>query len=230
MVTPYCQTDLQSLLRFSPSSLGGDWHLRVLLHQLLHALAALHAQGLALGGFCADQLLLLCPGWLALLAKPAGTLLIDSSRTAATAADHTAAAARVQKFIGSSSSTTQLQPWQQQQQQQQQVIVIKEPWYSLPQLTELWRLRSISNLEYLMWLNAAAGRVWGDRRRHPLVPWVIDFSVRPDLQGAVGRVFRVNVLYTRRDYAHHWGLLQQWNRELAWWNCGCVDAFYRPAG
>jgi hypothetical protein len=82
----------------------------------------------------------------------------------------------------SSSSNTQLKPWQQQQ-QQQQVFVVKEPWYSLQQLTELWRLRSISNLEYLMWLNAAAGRVWGDRRRHPLVPWVIDFSVRPDATG-----------------------------------------------
>jgi hypothetical protein len=173
MVTPYCRTDLQSLLQFSPSSLGGDWHLRFLLHQLLHALAALHAQGLALGGFAAEQLLLLHPGWLALLAKPAGALLLEGNVTAG----------REQHTDSSSSSgVEQLQPWQQQQ-QQQRVYVVKEPWYGLQQLTEMWRLRSISNLEYLMWLNAAAGRVWGDRQRHPLVPWVIDFSARPDLQG-----------------------------------------------
>jgi hypothetical protein len=182
IVTPHCRTDLQSLLRYSASSLGGDWHMRFLLHQLLHALAALHSQGLALGGFSAEQLLLQHPGWLALLAKPAGTLLLRSKSANAADQDHVASGSK--QYNADTSSFRQLQPWQQQQQQQQQqVFVVKEPWYSLQQLTEMWRLRSISNLEYLMWLNAAAGRLWGDRKRHPLVPWVIDFSTRPGLPG-----------------------------------------------
>jgi hypothetical protein len=187
MVAPHCRTDLQSLLRYSPSSLGGDWHLRFLLHQLLHALAALHAQGLALGGFSAEQLLLQHPGWLALLAKPAGTLLLEAGN----AADH-AAEGRGQ-YNADTSSFRQLQAWQQRQ----QMFVVKEPWYSLQQLTEMWRLRSLSNLEYLMWLNAAAGRVWGDRKRHPLVPWVIDFSTRPDLSGVHFQCFFVYIQLCR---------------------------------
>jgi hypothetical protein len=45
----------------------------------------------------------------------------------------------------------------------------------------MWRRRVISNFEYLLWVNAAAGRQWGDRKRHPFVPWVLDFSRRPQL-------------------------------------------------
>lgn len=36
----------------------------------------------------------------------------------------------------------------------------------------------VSNLEYLLAVNAAAGRVLGDRSCHPIVPWVTDFSER----------------------------------------------------
>lgn len=60
-------------------------------------------------------------------------------------------------------------------------MVVLEPYYTLPQLTEMWRTWGISNFEYLMWVNAAAGRRWGDRKRHPFVPWVLDFSRRPEL-------------------------------------------------
>lgn len=34
----------------------------------------------------------------------------------------------------------------------------------------------VTNLEYLIAVNAAAGRLLGDRSCHPVVPWVTDFS------------------------------------------------------
>ena len=36
--------------------------------------------------------------------------------------------------------------------------------------------RQVSNLEYLLALNAAAGRSGGDASYHPVVPWVSDFT------------------------------------------------------
>jgi hypothetical protein len=39
-----------------------------------------------------------------------------------------------------------------------------------------WQRGEITNLEYLLWLNAAAGRRPGDPNAHPVVPWVIDFT------------------------------------------------------
>jgi hypothetical protein len=149
-------TDAATVLRHSPAALGGDWHLRFLLYQLLHALADLHARGYALGGFSLCQLRLLCPGWVQLMAKPSGQLLLPALQ-------------------------------QQQQQWRQGSLCISEPCYTLPQLTEMWRRRVISNFEYLMWVNAAAGRRWGDRQRHLYLPWVLDFSRRPELD-ASGRV------------------------------------------
>lgn len=46
-------------------------------------------------------------------------------------------------------------------------------------LTEQWRTRSISNLEYILRLNTLAGRSSKDLDSLPMVPWVLDFSCDP---------------------------------------------------
>lgn len=38
----------------------------------------------------------------------------------------------------------------------------------------------VTNLEYLLAVNAAAGRVLGDRLCHPIVPWVSDLTCKVD--------------------------------------------------
>ncbi|GBG30404.1 WD repeat-containing protein 81 [Hondaea fermentalgiana] len=43
-------------------------------------------------------------------------------------------------------------------------------------LTEAWRQGRVSNLDYLMAVNAAAGRHLADANFHPVIPWVTDFS------------------------------------------------------
>lgn len=43
-------------------------------------------------------------------------------------------------------------------------------------LTEAWRRGHVSNLDYLMAINAAAGRHMADANFHPVIPWVTDFS------------------------------------------------------
>lgn len=53
----------------------------------------------------------------------------------------------------------------------------RPPGEDLP-LTYRWVKGMVSNLEYLLAVNAAAGRVVGDRSCHPIVPWVCDFFRR----------------------------------------------------
>ena len=47
---------------------------------------------------------------------------------------------------------------------------------ALESLSERWRLGNVSNFDYLMAINAAAGRRMGDPKFHPIFPWVTDFS------------------------------------------------------
>lgn len=51
----------------------------------------------------------------------------------------------------------------------------KHPDHGVP-LTLRWIERRISNFEYLMAINTAAGRIMGDVSRHPIIPWVTNFS------------------------------------------------------
>ena len=44
-------------------------------------------------------------------------------------------------------------------------------------LTERWVVGDVSNFEYLMAVNAAAGRYLGSYSHHPVLPWVTDFTV-----------------------------------------------------
>ena len=47
------------------------------------------------------------------------------------------------------------------------VLVAKSEW------THLWRTRQMSNFEYLMKLNMAAGRTYNDIQQYPVFPWVL---------------------------------------------------------
>eukprot|EP00958_Prasinococcus_capsulatus_P000819 scaffold60_cov382-Prasinococcus_capsulatus_cf.AAC.7 len=47
-------------------------------------------------------------------------------------------------------------------------------------LLSAWRSGALSNLDYLLALNALAGRRYGDRAFHPVVPWVIDMTRDPE--------------------------------------------------
>lgn len=53
----------------------------------------------------------------------------------------------------------------------------RPPGEELP-LTYRWVKGMVTNLEYLLAVNAAAGRFLGDRSCHPVVPWVSDLSRR----------------------------------------------------
>ena len=45
--------------------------------------------------------------------------------------------------------------------------------FSESDIPALWRGGQLSNLEYLLWLNKAAGRSFNDLNQYPVMPWVI---------------------------------------------------------
>lgn len=50
----------------------------------------------------------------------------------------------------------------------------------LSEITEAWCQRGISNYEYLLKLNDFAGRKRNDKSRHPIFPWVCNFTSQDD--------------------------------------------------
>ncbi|GBG89440.1 hypothetical protein CBR_g49230 [Chara braunii] len=56
-----------------------------------------------------------------------------------------------------------------------------------PEAVRSWQRGELSNYDYLLILNYLAGRRWGDRCFHTVMPWVIDMSVKPGMgQGTAG--------------------------------------------
>ncbi|XP_002990350.2 protein GFS12 [Selaginella moellendorffii] len=49
-----------------------------------------------------------------------------------------------------------------------------------------WFRGELSNFDYLLLLNRLAGRRWGDRCFHTVMPWVIDFTAKPDQENDTG--------------------------------------------
>ncbi|KAL0381176.1 UNVERIFIED_CONTAM: protein GFS12 [Sesamum angustifolium] len=126
--TPYT---LENILHYSPGAIKSDWHVRLLIYQLLSALSYLH--GLV---FC----------------NPSG--------------DGSCFKGCLSRALYADLNLSQSGSWQ-------------SSFYS-------WWKGELSNFEYLLILNRLAGRRWGDHAFYTVMPWVIDFSVKPDENSNAG--------------------------------------------
>ena len=54
------------------------------------------------------------------------------------------------------------------------------PSVDLADLTAAWCCWEISNLDYILQLNALAGRELGNPACHPMLPWVLDMTQAPE--------------------------------------------------
>lgn len=162
--TPYT---LENFLHYCPNALKSDWQIKFLAYQLLSALVYLHGLGVSHGNICPSNIMLTdrCWSWLSICHKPlSGSNL--SSRDAE--CNIPAAPARIYCCMGGCSSQAlyadlKLSP--------------SVDWHS--QFDQWWK-GDLSNFEYLLVLNRLAGRRWGDHAFHTVMPWVIDFSTKPD--------------------------------------------------
>ncbi|OVA13544.1 BEACH domain [Macleaya cordata] len=168
--TPYT---LENILHYSPNALKSEWHTRFLIYQLLSALAYLHGLGVSHGDICPSSILLnnSCWSWLCMCDNPC--------------------------VRGKSSLTSREEPSK-----------ISPPrlscciedcpcpdLYADLKLTlsidwrsdfKRWWSGELSNYDYLLILNRLAGRRWGDHTFHTVMPWVVDFSVKPDESSVAG--------------------------------------------
>ncbi|CAN0375543.1 unnamed protein product, partial [Hapterophycus canaliculatus] len=136
-----------------------DLIVRFVFYQLLRALDFLHSREITVGNLSSSNILLTEHAWVQI--APSIPLLLDRRQR------------------------RRRRPPPERRKRQQQGLIRRPPpstgsprpppGENLP-LTYRWVKGMVSNLEYLLAVNAAAGRLVGDRSCHPIVPWVCDFT------------------------------------------------------
>nr|XP_027120938.1 protein GFS12-like [Coffea arabica] len=164
--TPYT---LENILHYSPGALKCDWHARFLIYQILSGLSYMHGLGIAYGNVCPSSIMLTDTCWCWL---PVGDKLVLSSASNSNV-DIFCPLSRScsNKACSSGGLFADLKL--------SQPVDLCSSFYR-------WYNGDLSNFEYLLVLNKIAGRRWGDHAFHTVVPWVIDFSVKPDENDGAG--------------------------------------------
>ncbi|EOA22149.1 hypothetical protein CARUB_v10002715mg [Capsella rubella] len=158
-VLPKSPYTLENILHYSPSAIKSEWHRSFLIYQLLSALAHLHGLRVSHGDIRPSSILLSDSlwSWLKIYSKPD-----VGSRDA-----NPSASRRSWCVEGCYSNGLYADL----------IISSDLDWQS--HFNKWWR-GELSNFEYLLVLNKLAGRRWGDHTFHPVMPWVIDFSRKPE--------------------------------------------------
>ncbi|XP_078435452.1 protein serine/threonine kinase isoform X2 [Wolffia australiana] len=166
LLQPKFQFALESILNYSPRALKSSWHIEFITYQLLSAMNCIHSLGLAHGNIRPSKIMLTDSGWsyLSLCDRRNNDLAFKkaflSSRKCCYAENCSCQA------IWEYSRLSSPVDWGFE--------------------FKRWQAGELSNYEYLISLNRMAGRRWGDQTFHMVMPWVIDFSVKPDQNSDVG--------------------------------------------
>ncbi|CAL5209622.1 unnamed protein product [Lathyrus oleraceus] len=161
--TPY---NLETILHFNPNAIKSDWNRRFLMYQLLSALLYMHGLGVSHGNICPSNIMLTDSlwSWLRLWNEP----VLESNLTLQESESVNSKPAKVGCSNGSCHSNDLYADLK---------LSAQIDWHS--SFHQWWR-GELSNFEYLLILNRLAGRRWGDHTFHPVMPWVVDFSSKPD--------------------------------------------------
>ncbi|KAF9674335.1 hypothetical protein SADUNF_Sadunf10G0116600 [Salix dunnii] len=166
LVLPKTPCTLEGIMHYCPKALKSEWHIRFLAYQLLSALVYLHGLGVSHGNIHPSNVMLTnsCWSWLRICDKPISGSNVNSRK----GESDTPASARLCCCTDNCYSQVlyadlKLSP--------------SVEWRS--QFDQWWK-GELSNFEYLLVLNRLAGRRWGDHTFHTVMPWVVDFSTKPD--------------------------------------------------
>lgn len=170
---PKAPFTLENILHFSPNVLKSEWHINFLIYQLLSALAHIHGLGVAHGNICPSTVMLTesCWAWLRICDGP-GWLGSSSNST-----DEESAVATPTKV------ECHVEGCPSQGLYADLKLLPSIDWHR--DFNRWWR-GEMSNFEYLLILNRLAGRRWGDHTFHTVMPWVIDFSTKPNENSDTG--------------------------------------------
>lgn len=172
MVLPKTPYSLESVLHYNPNALKSEWHRRFLIYQLLSALSYLHGFGVSHGNICPSNVMLTNSlwSWLRLWNEP----VLEYNLRPQMSEKSSSSLAKISCCNGGCQSNSLFADLK---------LSPSIDWHS--SFSQWWR-GELSNFEYLLILNKLAGRRWGDHTFHPVMPWVIDFSTKPDDNCDVG--------------------------------------------
>ncbi|KAI3687414.1 hypothetical protein L1987_81110 [Smallanthus sonchifolius] len=158
--TPYT---LENILHYSPDALRSDWHIKFLMCQILSPLRYMHGLGIAHGNLSPSNVLLTDSFWCWL--NIGDTLTLQSNPKLS------------RKIVCCTEGC--------QSNQMYADLKLSHPtdWHTV---FIRWWSGELTNFEYLLFLNKLAGRRWGDHTFHTVMPWIIDFSVKPDENNKTG--------------------------------------------
>lgn len=165
LVFPKTPFTLENVLNYSPNALKSEWQIKFLIYQLLSALSCIHGLGVAHGNVCPSNVKLSdsCWLWLRICDKPQlNREHINISPSRISCCTQGCPSQGLYADLKLSSSID---------------------WHSA--FNQWWK-GELSNFEYLLILNKLAGRRWGDHSFHVVMPWVIDFSTKPDPNSEAG--------------------------------------------
>jgi WD repeat-containing protein 81 len=156
LLQPYVQHTLLDVISFTPAVLGkSSVKQQFLLYQVLQGLTEVHSHGipqncLDLSNIVIDEKL-----WIKL---PSPNLFISNQVKKRDKGEQQSSSL----CVNTSSNGSQCQ---------------SSARIDLLKFTKLWLIGDLSNFDYLMMLNNAAGRQMGNPNHHPVIPWIMDFSV-----------------------------------------------------
>ncbi|XP_049920398.1 WD repeat-containing protein 81 [Epinephelus moara] len=165
VILPYTQYSLNDIVSFSPAKLANS-HAKVLfiLYQLLIALQGCHAAGLSCGELSLQDIAVdeqLCSRLKVNLAHYEELGMEGDANSDVTGR-------QVPKSVLSRNNSCV---------SQENKRLCKDCFHELKKLVLDWVHGRVSNFRYLMELNRLAGRREGDPNYHPVLPWVVDFTV-----------------------------------------------------
>lgn len=164
LVYPQEKFTLEDLMLHTPAVLDGhETKLQFIVYQLLQCLGHLHQKGITMGEVGLGDVHIDNCLWIHLRTPRCGVV--------ATAVDST----DERESQESELSTSVVE-------EEESISTIECLWGTVPSLPLgqaflLWQKGELSNFDYLMILNYAAGRRMEDSNNHPIMPWVTDFSV-----------------------------------------------------
>eukprot|EP00261_Vitis_vinifera_P034416 XP_019075659.1 PREDICTED: protein GFS12 isoform X2 [Vitis vinifera] len=166
LVLPKAPYTLENILHYSPNALNSEWHMKFLIYQLLSALAYIHGLGVTHGNICPSNVMLTdsCWSWLRICDNP----WLRSNLSSGNEECAIISSSRLGCFIAGCPS------------QDLYADLKLSPSIDWHLNFDRWWRGDLSNFEYLLILNRLAGRRWGDHTFHTVMPWVIDFSIKPD--------------------------------------------------
>jgi len=175
VILPFVQYTLADLLTFSPSRVTHTSKL-FMLYEILQVVRHLHALGLSVGDLQLRDIAVDDHLWISIPPPPISTLCrpvhqahINDRLTSN--ADGQLTEHSVPVSCNSHSGAALASDPDKSRQQLTGLSQV-----NLAAVVHKWVYGEISNFDYLMFLNALAGRNFNDPNHYPILPWVMDFS------------------------------------------------------